>query len=107
MVTSTESRTKFSDLLTDAEELRAEVEIVVNSTPVMDAHTHLFPPEFNELCLDGIDELLTYHYLTAETFRSARFEAAPAPNLMVRWHADGGHAGRADLLQRVIDFGPF
>ena len=69
MVTSTESRT---ELLTDAEELRAEVEIVVNSTPVMDAHTHLFPPEFNELCLFGIDELLTYHYLTAETFRSAR-----------------------------------
>ena len=72
MVTSTESRTKFSELLNDAEELRAEVEIVVNSTPVMDAHTHLFPPEFNELCLYGIDKLLTYHYLTAETLRSAR-----------------------------------
>ena len=71
MVTSTESRTKFSELLTDVEELRAEVEIVVNSTPVMDAHTHLFPLEFNELCLYGIDALLTYHYLTAETFRSA------------------------------------
>jgi len=72
MVTSTESRTRVSELLTDAEELRAEVEIVVNSTPVMDAHTHLFPPEFNELCLYGIDELLTYHYLTAEMFRTAR-----------------------------------
>ena len=72
MVTSTDSRTKFSELLTDVEELRAEVEIVVNSTPVMDAHTHLFPPEFNDLCLYGIDALLTYHYLTAETFRSAR-----------------------------------
>lgn len=72
MVTSTESRTKFSELLTDVEELRAEVEIVVNSTSVMDAHTHLFPPRFNELCLYGIDELLTYHYLTAEALRSAR-----------------------------------
>jgi hypothetical protein len=72
MVTSTESRTKFSELLTDVEELRAEVEIVVNSTAVMDAHTHLFPPEFKELCLYGIDELLTYHYLTAEALRSAR-----------------------------------
>jgi hypothetical protein len=72
MVTSTESRTEFSRLLTDAEELRAEVEIVVNSTPLMDAHTHLFPAEFEDLCLFGIDELLTYHYLTAETFRSAR-----------------------------------
>lgn len=72
MVTSTESRTKFYGLLTDTEELRAEVELVVNSTPVMDVHTHLFPSEFNELCLYGIDELLTYHYLVAETFRSAR-----------------------------------
>src|ERR1041384_6103677 len=72
MVTSTESRTKFADLLTHPEELRARVEIVVNSMPVMDVHTHLFPSEFNELCLYGIDELLTYHYLTAETLRSAR-----------------------------------
>ena len=72
MVTSTESRTKFYGLLTDREELRAEVELVVNSTPVMDVHTHLFPSEFNELCLFGIDELLTYHYLVAEMFRSAR-----------------------------------
>ena len=72
MVTSTESRAKFSELLTDAEELRAEVEIVVNSTPVVDVHTHLFPVEFDDLCLSGIDELLTYHYLTAEMFRSAR-----------------------------------
>jgi hypothetical protein len=67
MVTSTESQ-----LLTRTVELRAQVELIVNSTPVTDVHTHLFPPEFNEFCLYGIDELLTYHYLTAETFRSAR-----------------------------------
>ena len=72
MVTSTESRTKFADLLTHTSELRARVEIVVNSIPVMDVHTHLFPSEFSDLCLYGIDELLTYHYLTAETLRSAR-----------------------------------
>ncbi len=72
MVTSTESRTKFADLLTHPEELRAQVEIIVNSTPVMDVHTHLFPYEFNEFCLFGIDELLTYHYLTAETLRSVK-----------------------------------
>lgn len=72
MVTSTESRTKFYGLLTDTEELRAEVELVVNSTPVVDVHTHLFPSEFNELCLYGIDELLTYHYLVAEALRSVR-----------------------------------
>lgn len=72
MVTSTESRTNVYGLLTDPEELRAEVELVVNSTPVMDVHTHLFPSEFNELCLFGIDELLTYHYLVAEMFRSTK-----------------------------------
>src|SRR5215204_2841615 len=69
MVTSTESR---ADLLTHRSELRVQVEMVVNSTPVMDMHTHLFPSEFGELCLSGIDELLSYHYLTAETLRSAR-----------------------------------
>jgi len=67
MVTSTESQ-----LLTRTTELRAQVELIVNSTPVADVHTHLFPLEFNEMCLSGIDELLTYHYLTAETFRSAK-----------------------------------
>jgi hypothetical protein len=67
MVTSIESQ-----LLSGTTELRAQVELVVNSTPVMDVHTHLFPPAFNDLCLWGIDELLTYHYLTAEALRTAR-----------------------------------
>ncbi len=67
MVTSTESQ-----LLSTTAELQAQVESIVSSTPVMDAHTHLFPLEFNELCLWGIDELLTYHYLTAEALRTAR-----------------------------------
>ena len=72
MVTSTESRTQFYGLLTGTEELRAEVEMAVNSTPVLDVHTHLFPSQFDDLCLYGIDELLTYHYLVAEMFRSVR-----------------------------------
>ena len=42
----------------------------INTTPVFDIHTHLSPPEFGELCLWGIDELVRYHYLIAETFRS-------------------------------------
>ena len=67
MVTSIESQ-----LLSNTTELRAQVELIVSSTPVADAHTHLFPLEFKELCLWGIDELLTYHYLTAEALRSAR-----------------------------------
>lgn len=36
---------------------------------ITDIHTHLFPSQFGQLCLWGIDELLTYHYLVAEFFR--------------------------------------
>ncbi|HZB44105.1 MAG TPA: hypothetical protein VE360_02620 [Pyrinomonadaceae bacterium] len=56
--------------LTDAAALRRQVEEVVNQTPVIDLHTHLFAPQFGGMSLSGIDELLTYHYLVAETFRS-------------------------------------
>ncbi len=50
--------------------------------PIVDMHTHLYPPTFgtpdpnktgkmdpNGLLLWGLDELLTYHYLVAETYR--------------------------------------
>jgi hypothetical protein len=57
--------------LTDRAALRLHTEEVVRRTPVIDLHTHLYAPEFGELGLSGIDELLTYHYLIAETFRSA------------------------------------
>src|SRR5919206_1375306 len=57
--------------LTDRTALRRQTEEVVRRTPVIDLHTHLYAPEFGELGLSGIDELLTYHYLIAETFRSA------------------------------------
>jgi hypothetical protein len=57
--------------LTDKAALRRQVEEAVNRTQVTDLHTHLYAPEFGGLGLSGIDELLTYHYLIAETFRSA------------------------------------
>jgi hypothetical protein len=57
--------------LDDRAALRRHVEETINRTPVIDLHTHLYAPEFGELGLSGIDELLTYHYLIAETFRSA------------------------------------
>ena len=72
MVTSTENHVTSTELLRDAEELRAQVQLIVNSTYVTDVHTHIFPPVFKDLCLFGIDELLTYHYLVAEMFRTAR-----------------------------------
>jgi len=42
---------------------------IVDSTPVADVHTHIYPPAFGPLLLWGVDELLTYHYLVAEVFR--------------------------------------
>jgi hypothetical protein len=51
--------------------LEATVAGVLASTPVIDMHTHLFAPGFGKLGLWGIDQLLTYHYLEAELFRSS------------------------------------
>jgi hypothetical protein len=53
----------------DRSALRALVAEVVTQTPVFDIHTHLYDPAFGELLLWGIDDLLTYHYLIAESFR--------------------------------------
>jgi len=49
--------------------IESQVRQVVESTPVFDIHTHLFPPSFGNLSLWGIDQLLTYHYLIAEVFQ--------------------------------------
>lgn len=44
------------------------VEAVMN-VKIMDIHTHLVSGNFGPLMLWGIDDLLTYHYLVAETMR--------------------------------------
>ncbi|HMC73149.1 MAG TPA: hypothetical protein VKG87_02495, partial [Terriglobales bacterium] len=54
-----------------SEQIRSCVEEVLASTDLIDVHTHLFAPAFGNLGLWGIDELLTYHYLEAEFFRSS------------------------------------
>src|ERR1041385_6114345 len=46
-----------------------QIEEIVLSTPVVDIHTHLYDAAFKDLLLWGIDDLLVYHYLVAETFR--------------------------------------
>src|ERR1043166_7713197 len=56
--------------LTERAELRRQGSEVVTRTPFVDPHTHRSPHDFGGLSLYGIDELLTYHYLIAETFRS-------------------------------------
>ncbi len=45
------------------------VDRAVETTPVYDLHTHLYPAGFGAFMLWGIDDLLTYHYLIAETLR--------------------------------------
>lgn len=55
----------------DGQALRTAVTRIVEQTPVTDVHTHLYSPVFGELLLYGVDELLTYHYLEAETIRAS------------------------------------
>ena len=54
-----------------SDQILGEVQDVLASTQVIDIHTHLFSPAFGKIGLWGIDELLTYHYLEAEFFRSS------------------------------------
>jgi hypothetical protein len=54
-----------------ADHLLAAVESELAAVPVVDIHTHLFMPSLGRLGLWGIDELVTYHYLEAELFRSS------------------------------------
>jgi hypothetical protein len=53
------------------EKIHAVVEDVLATTPFIDMHTHLYSPTFGDFGLWGIDELVTYHYLEAEFFRSS------------------------------------
>ncbi len=41
----------------------------VADTKVTDIHTHIYSHGFGKILLSGVDELLTYHYLQAETLR--------------------------------------
>ena len=55
--------------LETTDDVAKAVKAAVEKTPITDVHTHIYPPSFGELLLWGIDELITYHYLVAETFR--------------------------------------
>lgn len=77
-----------------AEDLESVVKEILDSTPFIDVHTHLFAPEFGRLGLWGIDELLTYHYLEAELFRSQRIRPQQYWAL--------GKPQRADLIWEAL-----
>jgi hypothetical protein len=57
-------------------EILAAVEEELKATPFIDIHTHLFQPSLGENGLWGIDNLITYHYLEAELFRSSSIRPA-------------------------------
>lgn len=65
-------------------ELANVVSREVSAVEAIDVHTHILPPNHGQLMLFGIDALLTYHYLVAETFmvlptESEADSSAPGP----------------------------
>src|SRR5579864_4330691 len=76
------------------EQILPEVQDVLASTEVIDMHTHLFPPAFGKIGLWGIDELLTYHYLEAEFFRSSHTKAEEYFSL--------SKTQKADVIWRIL-----
>jgi glucuronate isomerase len=49
---------------------------IINSTPIFDLHTHLFPPKHEGYFLLGFKNLLNYHYLIAELLIAANIDAS-------------------------------
>ena len=76
------------------EALLATVESELQAVRVVDVHTHLFMPALGKLGLWGIDELLTYHYLEAELFRSSSI----APEDYFSWPIQR----KADAIWRAL-----
>src|SRR5271166_6164306 len=69
-------------------ELTAAVEEELAATRFIDVHTHLFMPSLGKLGLWGIDELITYHYLEAELFRSSNLKSEQYWNMTKSEKAD-------------------
>src|SRR5260370_10327805 len=82
-----------ADLLS-VDQIHGAVEEILASTLFIDIHTHLFSPALGKLGLWGIDELLTYHYLEAEFFRSSNTTPEQYWKLSKR--------ERADAIWRVL-----
>src|SRR5690242_15946305 len=76
------------------DEIRDVVQDELQNVAIIDVHTHLFMPSLGRLGLWGIDELVTYHYLEAELFRSCRM----TPDEYWRLNK----AQQADLIWRTL-----
>jgi hypothetical protein len=75
-------------------QIRSAVDAELASTPFIDVHTHLFMPSLGSIGLWGIDELVTYHYLEAELFRSS--SVTPAEYFTL------SKIEKADLIWRTL-----
>ena len=49
---------------------------IINSSPIFDLHTHLFPPSHKNFFLLGFKSLLNYHYLIAELLTATNIDAS-------------------------------
>ena len=94
LATDRTTKTQTSDAGLDPEQIRSVVEDELRNTPFIDVHTHLYMPSLGKLGLWGIDELLTYHYLEAELFRSSPISPAEYWAL--------GKKEQADLIWRTL-----
>src|SRR5216684_3302516 len=70
------------------EEILTAVQDELQANLFIDVHTHLFMPSLGSLGLWGIDELITYHYLEAELFRSSSLPPERYWRLSKREQAD-------------------
>jgi hypothetical protein len=72
----------MTDQRLDRGQIRSTVQDVMAAQPIVDMHTHVYPPSFGTpvanatgktdatgLMLWGVDELVTYHYLICEVYR--------------------------------------
>jgi hypothetical protein len=75
-------------------QIQTAVADVLKSVPFIDIHTHLFMPSLGSLGLWGIDDLVTYHYLEAELFRSSPVQPAQY------WAMT--KTGKADLIWKTL-----
>lgn len=71
-----------------AEDMKLVVRDELQKAQIIDVHTHLFMPSLGKLGLWGIDELITYHYLEAELFRSTAVRPAEYWKLNKQQQAD-------------------
>jgi hypothetical protein len=87
-VTSAPPNGRNTDSGLNRQEILDTVREELHALRIIDIHTHLFKPSLGSLGLWGVDELITYHYLEAELFRSSDIKPDAYSVLTKREQAD-------------------